>query len=56
MKFTFSQKHEVYYQTEVEANTEQEARELVMSGDYCDWDMNENTLVESGELELDEVR
>ena len=56
MRYFFSQKHEVYYQTEVEADTEQEARKLVMSDGYCDWDMCENTLVEAGDLELDEVR
>ena len=52
--YYFSQLHEVYYQTKVEANSEQEARDILR--DTSNWNMNPNTLVEAGEVELEEVR
>ena len=52
-QFTFTQLHQVAYQTTVTANTEAEARAML---DDMDWDMNENTLVEAGDVVLEEVR
>ena len=50
MKFTIAQTHQVEYFTTVEADTKEEALAMVQEADYADWTMNENTLVESGDL------
>ena len=49
--YHFHQLHEVMYTTKVEAETLEEAKALVESGE-TDWEMDYNTCVEAGDLKV----